>query len=79
MNRPSTVKELAKFPFGTQVLYKQNPDSSKAKGPTWCKGTIKDRKEPRKYEILTDTDRVVTRSRHHIKRYLHAQKGLAKP
>ena len=33
-----------------------------------CKGTIKNRQDPRKYEILTD-DSVITRSRRHVKAY----------
>ena len=59
-----------KNPVGTPVLYDKNLDSSKIKHPQWCKGTVKDRQNPRKYEILTDNDRIVTRSRHHIKAYL---------
>ena len=50
--------------------YDKNPDSSKKKCPKWAKGTVKDRQNPRKYEILTDNDRVVTQSRRHIKTYL---------
>ena len=39
--------------------------------PKWCKGTIRDRQNPCKYEILPDdSDRVITRSRRHIKAYL---------
>ena len=65
----SKGKELPKLPVGTEVLYEFNPDSDKTKCPKWCKGTIKDRFNPRKYEILTDNDRVITRSRKHIKGY----------
>ena len=63
-------KKLSKIPVGTPILYEKNPDSSKVKHPNWCKGTLKDRKNPRSYEILKDNDRIVTRSRHHIKVYL---------
>ena len=65
-----TGKELPRLDVGTPVLYDKNPDSSKIKCPTWAKGTVKDRKNSRQYEILTDGDRIVTRSRHHIKAYL---------
>ena len=65
----SSGKELAKLPVGTKVLYEHNPNSDKTKRPKWCKGTIKNRCNPRKYEILTDNDRVITHSRHHIKGY----------
>ena len=37
--------------------------------PTWLKGTMKDRINGREYEILTDSDRLITRSRRHIKGY----------
>ena len=47
-------KELPKLDVGTPVLYDKNPDSAKIKHPKWCKGTIKDRQNPCKYEILTD-------------------------
>ena len=62
-------KELPKLPVGTEVLYEFNPDSDKTKCPKWCKGTIKNTFNPRKYEILMDNDRVITRSRKHIKGY----------
>ena len=65
-----TGKELPKLDMGTPVLYDKNPDSSKIKWPTLAKGTVKNRENPRKYEILTDGDRVVTWSRRHIKAYL---------
>ena len=66
---PKTGKELPKLPVGTRVLYKQNPDSNKIKHPKWSKGMISDRSNPRKYQILMDKDRIVTRPRHHIKGY----------
>ena len=56
--------------MGTPVLFDKNPDSSKIKHPQWCKGTVKDRHNLRKYEILTNGDKVVTQSRRHIKAYL---------
>ena len=65
-----TGKELPKLDVGTPILYDKNPDSTKIKYPQWCKCTVKDRQNPRKYEILTDNDRVVTQSRRHIKAYL---------
>ena len=64
LSRPTSGKELSKIPVGTPILYEQNPDSSKVKRPKWCNGTIKDRKEPRNYKILTDNDKIVTRLRH---------------
>ena len=66
---PSTGKELSKIPVGTPVLYEHNPDSNKVKQHKWWKITIKDSKEPRKWHILMDKHRIVTRSRHHIKSY----------
>ena len=69
--KAKTGKELLKLDVGTPVLYDKNPDSTKIKRPKWCKGTIKNRQNPRKYEILTDdSDRVIMRSRRHIKAYL---------
>ena len=66
--KAKTGKELPKLDVGTLVLYNKNPDSTNIKRPKWCKGTIKDRQNPRKYEILTDdSDQVITRSRRHIK------------
>ena len=65
----SKGKELPKIPVGAEILYEFNPDSDKNKQPKWCKGTIKDIFNPRKYEILTDNDRVITRLRKHIKGY----------
>ena len=52
--KPQTGKELPKLDVGTPVLYDKNPDSTKVKRPKWCKGTIKNRQNPCKYEILTD-------------------------
>ena len=64
-------KEFSKIPVGTPILCdNKNPDSSKVKCPNWCKGTVKDRKNPRSYKILMDNDIIVTRSRCHIKAYL---------
>ena len=66
-----TGKELPKLDVGTRVLYDKNPDSTKIKCPQWCKGTIKNRENPWKYHILTnDSDRMITRSRCHIKAYM---------
>ena len=62
-------EELPKIPVGTPILYEQNPNSSKIKHQTWCKGMISDRSNPRKYKILMDSDKIVTRSRHHIEGY----------
>ena len=62
-------QELSKIPVGTPILYELNLDSSKIKHPTWQKGTVKDRLGERKYEILTDSDRVITRSRRQLKGY----------
>ena len=52
--KPQTGKKLPKLDIGTPVLYDKNPESTKIKRPKWCKGTIKDRQNPHKYEILTD-------------------------
>ena len=62
-------QELSRIPVGTPILCDSNPDSTKIKHPTWLKGTVKDILNGRKYEILTDGDRVITRSRRHIKGY----------
>ena len=56
-------KGLPKIPVSMEILYEFNPDSDKNKRPKWCKGTVTDRLNPRKYQILTDNDRVITRSR----------------
>ena len=69
--KSTSGKELPKLDMGTPVLYDKNPDSTKIKRPKWCKGTIKNRQDPQKYEILADdSDRVITRSRRHVKAYL---------
>ena len=69
--KAKTGKKLPKLDIGTPVLYDKNPGSTKVKRSKWCKGTIKDRQNPRKYEILTDdSDQIITRSRRHIKAYL---------
>ena len=65
-----TGKELPKLDVGTPVLYDKNTDSSKIKHLKWAKGTVKDGENPRKYHILTDGDRMITRSRCHIKAYM---------
>ena len=70
-NATSTGKELTKLDVGTRVLYDKNPDAPKVKHPQWSKGTIKNLEKPRKYHILADdSDRVITRSKHHIKAYV---------
>ena len=74
----SDRKELPKLPVGTEVMYEFNPDADKNKRPKWCKGTIKDKLNPRKYEILTDNDRVITRSRRHIKGYVTKSGRISK-
>ena len=62
------------------MLYDKNPDSTNIKRPKWCKGTIKDRQNPCKYEILTDdSDCVITRSRRHIKAYFTKSGRMSKP
>ena len=77
--KAKTGKELPKLDIGTPVLYDKKLDSTKVKIPKWCKGTIKDRQNPRKYEILTDdSDRVITRSRRHIKAYLTRSGRISK-
>ena len=69
--KSTSGKELSKLDVGTPVLYNKNPDSTKVKRPKWCKGTIKNRQDPQKYETLTDDlDRVITKSRRHVKAYL---------
>ena len=68
--KSTTGKELPKLDVGTPILYEKNPDSSKIKCSQWCKCNVKDRQNQRKYEILTDNDRIVTQSRRHIKAYL---------
>ena len=78
--KAKTGKELPKLDVGTPVLYDKNPDSTKIKRPKWCKGMIKNRQNPHKYEILSDdSDRVITRSRRHIKAYLTKSGRISKP
>ena len=78
--KSASGKELPKLDVGTPVVYDKNSDSTKIKRSKWCKGTIKDRQDPRKYEILTDdSDRVITRSRRHIKAYLMKSGRISKP
>ena len=69
LSKGTKGQELSRLPVGTPILYDSNPDSTKIKCPTWLKGTVKDRINGRTYEILTDGDRVITRSRRHIKGY----------
>ena len=67
---PKSGKELPKLDVGIPVLCEKNPDSTKIKCPQWFKGTIKNCENPRIHHILADdSDRVVTRSRCHIKAY----------
>ena len=68
--KSTTGKELPKIDMGTPILYEKNPDSLEIKCPQWCKGMVKNRQNPRKYEILTNGDRIVTQSRRHIKAYM---------
>ena len=68
-NMPQYGKELPSIPVGSRVLYEKNPDSMKIKCPEWVKGTVSDKLNKRKYRILSDNDRVITRSRCHIKGY----------
>ena len=69
MSKSMKGQKLSRLPEGTPILYDVNPDSSKIKCPTWLKGTVKNRLGERKYEMLTDSDRVITRSRRHSKGY----------
>ena len=78
LSRPTSGKELPRLPVGTEILYEENQDSSKIKRPKWRKGTIKQRSNPRKYTILSDNDRVITHSRHHIKGYFTRSGSSAK-
>ena len=71
-------KELPKIPVGMEILYEFNPDSDKNKRPKWCKGTVMDRLNPRKYQILTNSDRVITRTRKHIKGYVTKSGRISK-
>ena len=71
-------KELPKIPVGTKILYKFTPNSDKNKRPKWCKGTVTDRLNPRKYQILTDNDRIIMWSRKHIKGYMTKSGRISK-
>ena len=71
-------KELPKIPVGMKILYEFNPNFDKNKRPKWCKGTVMDRLSPRKYQILTDNDRVITQSRKHIKGYMTKSGRISK-
>ena len=72
-----TLPELPSIPDGSKILYEKNPDSSKIKCPEWVKGTVKDKCQ-RKYQILSDSDKMITRSRHHIKGYQTCSGRLSK-
>ena len=77
--KAKTGKESPKLDVGTPVLYDKNPDRTKVKRPKWCKGTIRDRQNPWKYEILTDdSDRIIMRSRRHITAYLTKSGRMSK-
>ena len=66
-SKQQTGEELPKLDIGSPVLYNKIPDSTKIKQPQWVKGTIKNRQNPSKYEILTDdSDQVIMRSRRHV-------------
>ena len=71
-------KELPKIPVGMEIMYEFNPNSDKNKRPKWCKGTVMDRLNPRKYQILTNSDRVITRSRRHLKGYVTKSGRISK-
>ena len=71
-------KELPKLPVGMEIMYEFNPDSDKNKRPKWCKGTVMDRLNPRKYQILTNSDRVIMWSRRHIKGYVTKSGRISK-
>ena len=80
LSKVLTGKELPKLDVGTRVLYDKDPDSTKIKRPKWHRGTIQNRQNPCKYEILSDdSDRVITRSRRHIKAYLTKSGRISKP
>ena len=72
------LQELPSLPVGSRVLYEKNPDSSKIKRPEWVKGTVKEKFGKRKYQILTDSDRIITRSRCHNKGYQTRSGRLSK-
>ena len=56
LSKSNKGQELSRLPVGTSILYDLNPDSTKIKHPTWLKGTVKNRLNGRKYEILTDSN-----------------------
>ena len=61
-------------------MYDKNPDSTKIKCTNWGKGTVSDRLNDRKCKVLTDSDRVITRSRRHIKGYqMHSGRIIKAP
>ena len=67
----SKGREMPKLDIGMRVLYDKNPNSTKIKCPQWCKGTVKNRGNQCKSHIMADdNDRMITRSRHHIKAYM---------
>ena len=74
----NNLQELPSLPVGSRILYEKNPDSSKIKQPDWVKGTVKEKFGNRKYQILMDSDKVVTRSRCHIKGYQTCSGRLSK-
>ena len=78
LSKGTKDQELSRLPVGTPILYNSKPDSTKIKHPTWLEGTVKDRLNGRKYEILTDGDREITRSRRHIKAIEHDLDELLK-
>ena len=83
MTKQTHIRErVAQNTSGYAECYmNKNPDSEQGQArPKWCKGTIKDRKEPRKYEILSQIidNRIVTRSRHHIKGYFTCSERVSK-
>ena len=80
LSRPIKRKELPMIPVDTPILYEKNPDSSKTKCPKWSKDMISYRSNPRKYQIFMDRDRIVTRSRCHIRSYfIHSGREIRPP
>ena len=72
------LTELPSLMVGSRILYEKNPDNTKIKCSDWVKGTVKDKFGKRKYQILTDSDKIITRSRHHIKGYQTCSGRLSK-
>ena len=67
---PLQGNELASIPVGSRVLYEKNPDSTKIKCSNWVKSTVlKTNLMEENMRILTDKDKIITRSRCHIKGY----------